>query len=340
MLRIKDNSQNTRRKAVKLAILVLAHKNINQLFRLINRLNHIDVDIFIHFDQKWNITEDYMNRLKAINEGSIFFVNRRISVSLDTWSLVDATIELIKISKQIEHDNGVHYIYTALLSGQDYPIKNIDYILSLLKKHYPKPFIDCTPWDRSNWVYGKFNRLPSEAIVNMFINSYMKSSIIRKIVKVPIFLLFNTIKIFYNNPYKNLQGLKCKLYGGSAWWLLPDIAINDMLCEYNNPHSEIIPILKNTFTPEETFFQILIMRSNVASLVELNTKDALTQNCLTYAHFTDEGKPFIGHPYILTVDDFKRIIKLPHCFARKFDEVVDSEVLDLIDQEILNYKRS
>lgn len=323
----------------KLAILILAHKNLSQLIRLVKKFKHSDIDVFIHVDKKWNLNEEEINTLSLIGNKNVYICDKRISAFLDKWSLVEATIELIKRSKQVEKEKGRKYIYSALLSGQDYPIKSNDHILNLLKSSYPKPFIDCTPYERNNFLYVKFNRLPTENKIYMFINAHMAPSLIRKVFKLPFFALFNSIKIFRNNPHDRLRALGYKLYGGSAWWLLPDIVVDHILKKYGDPNDTLVSILKDTFTPEETFFQIMTMESEVADMVNKKSPNqAFTQECLTYAHFYDEEKPFVGHPYILTMEDYQKIANLPHCFARKFEESIDTDILDMIDENILNVK--
>lgn len=42
---------------MKFAVLILAHKNLNQVDRLISSLEHPDFDFFIHFDSKMSLTE-------------------------------------------------------------------------------------------------------------------------------------------------------------------------------------------------------------------------------------------------------------------------------------------
>ena len=81
------------------------------------------------------------------------------------------------------------------------------------------------------------------------------------------------------------------------------------------------------------------MQSEAAPLVEINPVMETKQNCLIYTHFNDLGKPFIGHPYILEVCDIEKLKNMPQCFARKFDDTIDSHVLDLIDECLLkNYR--
>ena len=44
--------------SMKIAILILAHKNINQLLRLAQRLQGKDIDLYIHLDKKWNVSTE------------------------------------------------------------------------------------------------------------------------------------------------------------------------------------------------------------------------------------------------------------------------------------------
>ncbi len=334
---MKESSGNNE---MKLAILILAHKNLGQLKKLINSLLHDNLDIFIHLDKKWKLSEAEYNSLLHINKDKVFLSDNRISASIYLWSLVDATMELVKKAKKIEIEKNKGYKYFALLSGQDFPIKPIDDLINLLQKSYPKPYIDCTPYHPRNWMKGKFKTLPLENKVLLFFINRWKPGKLRRflnmLIKLPIYSYFKFLKLFIETPFKKLNHEGCKLYGGSAWWILPDKAINIIHQRYSDPNDKVVKYLSKTFSPEETFFQIMVMQTEVASLVELNPALDLKQNCLTYSHFRDIGKPFTGHPYILGIDDFKKLNNLPHFFARKFDITVDSGIFDMIDQEILN----
>ena len=127
------------------------------------------------------------------------------------------------------------------------------------------------------------------------------------------------------------------LYGGSAWWALPDVAMDYILSEYtaNPPY---VSALLGTNTPEETFFQIMTMRSPVKDLVHINPADMTEQNCKTWAYFSDVGKPFKGHPYIFTVNEYQKLIASDAWIARKFDSAVDSEILDMLDSFIREHQ--
>jgi hypothetical protein len=323
----------------KLAILILAHKNLGQLKRLVLKLNNENADIFIHIDKKWNLKNDEIISIKELNKTQIFICENRISAFLDKWSLVEAIMEIIRTAKWVENKKKkVKYHYFALLSGQDYPIKPMTFIINLLSSAYPKPFIDCTPFDKKNWLKKKFKSLPVENDIRLWFRLNMKPGVLRKGLKLPLFIYISFLKLFIPTPFIKLKKLKCELFGGSAWWILPNVVIDEVYKKFFESSDLIVNILSKTFTPEETFFQIMTMQSKVAPLVEINDKKDIRQNCLTYAHFRDEGKPFTGHPYILLKDDFNKLKNLPHLFARKFDNTVDSEILQLIDEYLINNK--
>ena len=324
----------------KLAILILAHRNLEQLKRLIISLNHKDIDIFIHLDKKWELSPRQIEELERTNSNRVIVCDNRISGKLFDWSLVQAEMELIRKAKQIEGEKENYYHYYLLLSGQDYPIKSVDYILSFLRNSYPKPFIDCTSSNSKYFLKRKFMTIPFEnKVLRYFLKKYKPSTInktFQRLLKIPFYTVIFLIKKVKKVPSNKLITLSCKLYTGSQWWILPDLAINDIYKFYYHSDDNIVRILSKTFGPDESFFQIMVMRTDIAYLVDINDKYTNGQNCLTYAHFSDEGKPFTGHPYNISINEYNKIKILPHLFARKFDESFDIEILNRIDKEILN----
>jgi hypothetical protein len=326
---------------MKLAILILAHKNLEQLKKLITCLLHDNIDIFIHLDENWQLSKARYNSLRHFNKEKVFLTENRISASTYLWSLVEATMELVNKAKQVEKEKDISYLYFALLSGQDFPIKSVNNLIKFLQESYPKPFIDCTPYHPKNWMKSKFHTLPLENKVLLYFINHWKPGNLRRfrnmLIKLPIYSYFKFLKLFIRTPLENLYRESCRLYGGSAWWILPDKAMNIIHQRYSDPYDKVVSYLSKTFSPEETFFQTIVMQTEVASLVGLNPAMDVKQNCLTYSHFRDKGKPFTGHPYILGTDDYQKLHNLPHFFARKFDVAVDSDILDMIEKEILNH---
>lgn len=312
---------------MKNAILVIAHKNKNQLLKLIKTLEDEELDIFIHLDKKWKLTLKDIEELKY-SSPYVNIINKRISGYLDTWNLCQITIELAKVAIQ----KNPNYNYFLLLSGQDYPIKSINEIKKYLKKEYPKPIIDCTPMTKNNWIYSGFKWIRIHSYYR-FVERITKNKICRKALLLPIYLIQIFITIVMKSPYKRLKKINCEIYGGSAWWILPKEIIVNCIKEVEN-NSKIVKAFKLKNTPEETFFQTMAMKSKYRNLIDINEPDAVLQNCMTYAYFFDEEHAPTGHPYVLKKNNFEMLKQRKELFARKFDIEVDKEILDLIDQYI------
>lgn len=311
----------------KIAFLVLAHKNIDQVDRLINILNTEKSDVYIHCDKRWAEGFQFFS-----NKDYCICTEKRYECNLDDWSLIEAEIELINTAKK-----KYNYNYYILLSGQDYPIVPIDNIVKELSLNYPTSYIDVTPYDKYNWVSSKFDTNILFFRCGRMINSMFSNKYIRKLIKLPIYII-NEISNIFTTPRKRLAKLGVELFGGSAWWILSNEVVEFILREFYY-NTNVIKELKNTITPEETFFQIMAMRSPGASKIVINQPDMVLQNCKTYAYFFSENKKFCGHPYIFTnSDDDIQLInnKGRECyFARKFDININSEILDYIDRNLL-----
>ena len=116
---------------MRVAVLILAHKNKEQLCRLISVLNHSAVDIYIHLDKKSSLSPD------DFHFENVYFTEKRFDISLFDFSMVDAEIELLRTA--LAHGE---YGYYILLSGQDYPLRHMDDIYNYLCRSYPKPLIE------------------------------------------------------------------------------------------------------------------------------------------------------------------------------------------------------
>ncbi len=315
-----------------IAYMIMCHKNAQQVLRLAKKLISSKSDVIIHADS--TLSDDEYNVLSEASASmdGIYLTERRLHGVLDSRSLVDIAMEMVISIYKVQETENKHYKYFALLSGQDYPIKPLNHINSKLDSSYPKPFIDCTPYDSTNWIYHKFKG-------NNFVHNFKRKinelfphrrNIIRKFLVLLYLILSKVVEILPINDYHKLMRLDIELYGGSAWWILPDIVINFIRYEYES-QSDLMKLLLNSNTPEETFFQIMTMRSPVKNLVEINPKDMVLQNCKTWAYFSDDGKPFKGHPYIFTENEFDKLATSDCWFARKFDMNVDEKIFDMLD---------
>lgn len=311
---------------MKVAMLILAHKNVEQVLRLINRLKDTNIDFYLHADLKWDISVKEMELLKR----ECTIVQKRVSCSLDGSSLIEAELNLL----QEAYETG-EYQYYCLISGQDYPICSNKEILKNLEKKYPSPIIDITPYKFANWVWFKFNASQWFKDKNTELNKNNSNINILKKIKKIVFLIWDIVFIQKGNTlFKKLKKKNVFPYGGSEWWILPDEVVREILIKQEKD-KEICNLIKKGFTPDEIFFQTLIMTTEEAKNIHINAPYDSERNCATYIDFGGNGKPIVAHPYILGIENIKQLKeakKKGYLFARKFDIDVDREILDYLDK--------
>lgn len=314
------------------AYLIMGHKNPLQIIRLAKLLiKNEENDVFIHLDSTMTKEDIICVDRFCVDNVSVHLCSKRIHGVLDRRSLVDIVFIMISEAKRIEKRKNRHYAYYLLLSGQDYLVKNVNYINDELVKNYPKPYIDCTPYDKGNWIYHKFIYCKTSIQYNDWITRHFSKGLIRSGLRASAIIWTRFLSIIGKDSYSKLKKEHISLYGGSAWWVLPDIIIEFVVDKYNNKDRVSELILNESATPEETYFQTISMMSPLSDMIDTNPKDMILQNCKTWAYFFDEEKAFKGHPYIFTMKEYDKLKECNFWFARKFDMQIDEEILNKLD---------
>ena len=117
---------------MKHAYLILAHNEPALLSRLVDRLDDVRNDIYIHFDRK--LAE--LPQLKTQHAG-LFILTDRVDVRWADVSMLEAEYKLFHAVV----DSGCQYSHHHLISGVDLPLKNQDYIHSFFVQHQGKEFV-------------------------------------------------------------------------------------------------------------------------------------------------------------------------------------------------------
>ena len=129
------------------------------------------------------------------------------------------------------------------------------------------------------------------------------------------------------NPIVNAISVRRKLpfsykpYYGGAYWCLSKAHIK-YVYNFTNDHKNYIKWFARVHFPDEFFFQTLLRNSPF--------QNHLINDDMRYIDFSQRK----AHPKTLTMDDFEKFMSTHNLFARKFDLLVDTAVLDRIDQEI------
>ena len=308
---------------MKIAVLLLVHKNKEQLERLLMNMSHANIDIFVHVDQKCDFSPDEIRY-----GGSVRFTEKRYNIGLFEFSMVDAEMELIRTARKYGE-----YQYFVLMSCQCYPLCKTEELYCCLKERYPEPFIEIVSPTKENYVKKNFAHV--YILKRLKLRTY---DVLKKVFPHKVFRLLRYLpggfvfgvsaikELFYGSPKKRLQAMGFPLYCGSQWWILPDRVIDNVLAEYDN--KKFCKAIYDTFSCDETFFQTAIMKKSIENGIVLDEKGNY-MNKRWYFVFSD------GHPITLTKNDYPEIANSGMWFARKFDTTVDQDILDIIDREKL-----
>lgn len=289
---------------MKLAYLILAHKQFDLLARIIKFLNHPDIDIFIHIDKKAGIDLDQFN--EKLENDNVYFLDRRIEVHWGGFSILYVQMMLLSSSVTLNK-----YDYISFISGQDYPIKTNEYILEFLRTHNGREFFEFSKLPNPDWMgNGGKHRYEYYWLVDEL--GYDRSAV------------FYRQQLADDSKVRNIPGGLIP-YGGSNWFTITKSCANYVYSFIkDNPY--FVHFFKMVVHPEEIFFHTIILNS------------VFGQNCTNNnLRFIDWKSPG-PKPKLLTGEDLNRLMPSEYHFARKFDLLVDSTVIDLIETGLITQK--
>jgi hypothetical protein len=279
---------------MRIACLMMAHKEPAQIERLLKRFDHPFVDFYIHLDKKTNLKDfAYLGERKGV-----YFITKRSKVRWASYSFVKAVI----ISFKQILNSGKHYDFISLMSGQDYPIKPVPLIFSYLEQQKGKNFISFEESDAPWWSHA-INRIKKYHFTNYdFRGKYRMQYIINRILPDRKFPLPYTL---YGGP----RAMCMTLTTDCAAYVVDFIGSNRKLRIFSN----------FTWGTDEFLIPTIIMNSPFSKSV--------VNNNFYYIDWSKGG----SNPKILTIDDYESIANSDKFLARKFDIREDSKILDLID---------
>lgn len=291
-------------KMGKHAYLILAHKNFGQLRKLIGLLDHPLNDIYVHVDAKakdFN-PDDWSD---AVRSSGLIFLSERISVNWGGVSIMRAELALLRAAASKEK-----YNYYHLLSGMDLPIKSQETIHRFFDEHKGKEFINLWEFKKSNLSRFRYFTIFPEGEANF------RTRIVNHIFKG----LQMAVGFRIN---KNID-----FYFGSQWFSITDDLARFVIGKEN----WLEKVFRHTSTCDEIFLPTLVCNSQfkdrlyIPSPVESNKGPTLGN--MRFIDWT-RGES-VRHPWTFRAEDDALLQSVPHFWARKFDETVDSEIIDKI----------
>lgn len=276
---------------MKQAYLIIAHADFQTLQLLIDTLDCIENDFFIHFDKKIEVLPKLNSKFSKI-----FILNERLDVRWGDITLIKVELALLEmaIEKSISENP---YSYFHIISGNHLPLYSKSYIYTFFEK-FGKTQIQKmeTNEDEINLKFRSYN---------FFVRGFMhKNPNIKKLIqffwKIPLIIQKRT-KLFREKKYPYFSK-------GSQW-----ISLNPESAKYLNMRKEEILInFKFSFCSDEFFIPTELENSNLKNEIFYNDyllkctfegattkfynsshqEELLNSHCLFGRKFSDEAIDF------------------------------------------------
>ena len=296
---------------MSIAYFILVHRYPNQFKRLFKAIYDPENHYLIHTDKRAgrDLYKELQNFLAKFPNAHLLSSH---NVVWGGYSMVNAELrsmkKLLKLSKKWD--------FLVNLSGQDFPLKPQSAIKAFLKLNMEKDFM---------LVANQKNIRPET--LNRIENYFVEGS-----------------NDFLGVPVKRSYLTDVIPFIGGQWKIL-----SRNCCEFLCSSREIAKFKKyyrNTLIPDESFFQTVLMNTSYTKAIINDDKRAIiwipdirykpdSRNRIdaNTKALIASGKMKL-RPKTFTIKDLSFLQKSKALFARKFDETVDSQILDILELQL------
>ncbi|MCC4404925.1 beta-1,6-N-acetylglucosaminyltransferase [Limosilactobacillus reuteri] len=286
------------------AVLILAHKNIDQVIELASRLS-TDFEIYIHLDKKAKITVDQSRKIKKITKGYI----SKYDVKWGSYSIVKATIDLMKMAL-----NNNQNTYFHLISGQDWPLMSpakiyeyFEHTNQIYMNYWPAVSMRKTGEPEIWWTKYYFNY-----------DSINRRTTFGKVYHRLLLLVQTVLRINKLDKY----GLKEDyIYAGKEWVDIPRDAL-EFAITYYEQHPNLEKIFSTSFCSDEMWLQTILCNSEFKPRIEKNIH-----------HYIEMTEKHGSRPAILDEEDYSKIISGNYWWGRKVERPISDKLINLLDEK-------
>ncbi len=273
---------------MKQAFLICAHKDMDQLNGLVRQLCDPDFRVYVHLDRKSALDPAQLHPTARL-------VRERVAVRWGDVSQVESVLASVRqILLEVPDFDKLIFI-----SAQDFPLLPNHLLKAELARMRGYELIETAPIAASGWRvmhrYAYFHRDSGR--------------------------LAERLACVAANRALRLLGRTRHLpdgfvpYGGSCWWTLSRNCVRELL-RLADAHPRLLRLCRSVQSPDELFFQTLVMHSRFAGRV-------LPQN-FRYIQWPQGGA---CHPKVLDEGDFERIRASGAHFCRKLDSHASAALL-------------
>jgi core-2/I-Branching enzyme len=306
---------------MKLACIVLAHHRPKQLATLLAALRHPSVEVYLHVDRRASLIP-FTRAFEEAGIGDVALLPRYRS----RWAslgIIDATLAGLSAGVAGGCD------YFVLLSGQDFPLKPVEEIVTFFEDAGSTSYMSYFPVADSpvgppgeSWhgrhrteFYTYTVRGRRELCIpwgEKTSQLSLKGRVLNELLRVRSAVEPPRRHPAYAQPFL-----------GAQWWNLSRVAAEYIL-RFVTEHPDFRRYHRHTMSPDDMFFQTILVGTEFAS-------DHQVVNA--GLRFLDWNTPN-GRPATLTIDHLPDLLASDKLFARKFDATVDPRVIEVLADRI------
>lgn len=253
-----------------------------------------------HPDADFYIHIDFktdINPFLSLASQQVRLISNRVSVYWGAYSIVQATVNSFEeiLTSQTKYD------YVNLLSGQDYPLKSTHEIHAFFEENPNKAFMHtlsiATEWQEA---------IPR--ITKYHLSNYQFGG-------------RHTIERYINMVLPKRKMPNNLIPVGRSQWFTITGKHTEYIVTYLQQNKNVKRFFELTWGSDEIVFQTILYNS-------IYQKDMVNDN-LRYIDWS-EGN---ASPKTFRIDDLPILLNSGKLFARKFNEAVDSNILEALDKE-------
>lgn len=287
---------------MKQAYLIMAHNNPHQLERLLHQLDWPENDIYLHLDRKsdcFNIAE-----LKECVYNAKIFIYRKYKIKWGGVSQTKCQIFLLEKASQGKYD------FYHLISGQDFPIKNHQDIQSFFEEH-----------QGINFVHFQSNRYAEkENCANYYLLDSMMYNLSNRKVRGVLQRIENRLICL-----QNLFNIHPRVYCGANWYSITHSLAEDFLRQKKRAFRKVYFVRCPDEAILQTYLMLYAKKEYLLYCKRENDYEGIVRE-IDWERGTGKS------PYVWREKDFDYLISSNRLFARKFDEKIDSIILDKLEE--------
>jgi len=313
--------------------IILTYKLPDQMARLIRRLSDGDQTYFyIHIDRSFDMAP-FEKACRGIP--NVFFLSGKARVH-SYWGDFSTAQAALNAMRKIIEDRRSGMI--VLLSGQDYPIRGNREINAFFEKHPDSDFtFNFSLPSPRRWAYsrGGINRLehyhvslhrPDHGVQQVEIIPRCFSA---RNLKYCLYLLLFRPDRAWRIPFFLFRRRSIPdvltYYGSETWWAMR-VSSAAAVLDFLDHHPEVVSFFREVSVPEEIFFASILKSLPVI-------KDQVMNSSLRLICWDDEKSSSPALFNCSHKDMLQEARKQEDMlFARKFDQTVDSGILDWLDK--------